>query len=88
MIDHNTQLLDEAKRRGELLPHVDVQAVAELLAASFTGVQLLSQLHSQRRDLPERAVVLLESFLPAIAVPAVLARLDITPDRASRLLAE
>lgn len=85
-VDHNTQLLEEAKRRGELLPHIDARAMAELLAASFTGVQLLSQLRCQRRDLPQRTVVLLESFLPAVAVPAMLARLEITPDRAERLL--
>jgi hypothetical protein len=86
-IDQNTQLLTEAKERGELLQHVDVAETAELLVGSFSGVQLLSQLRCQRQDLERRVVVLFEHFLPSITVPAVLARLDISVDRAERLLA-
>ncbi|PNG17058.1 ScbR family autoregulator-binding transcription factor [Streptomyces cahuitamycinicus] len=87
-IDQNTQLLTEAKARGELLQHVDVAETAELLVGSFSGVQLLSQLRCQRQDLERRVVVLFEHFLPSITVPAVLARLDISADRADRLLAQ
>ncbi|BFO13660.1 hypothetical protein SHKM778_00480 [Streptomyces sp. KM77-8] len=61
---------------------------AELLVASFSGVQLLSQVRCQRQDLEHRVVVLLHHLLPGVAVPAVLARLEITRDRAGRLLAE
>lgn len=87
-IDQNTQLLTEAKERGELLQHVDVAETAELLVGSFSGVQLLSHLRCQRQDLERRVVVLFEHFLPSITVPAVLARLDISVDRAERLLAQ
>jgi hypothetical protein len=85
--DHNAQTLSEAKQRGEVLAHVDVAATAELLTGSFLGVQLLSQLRCQRHDLEQRAVTLFEHVLPAITVPVVLARLDITHGRAAQLLA-
>ncbi|MFF8101016.1 ScbR family autoregulator-binding transcription factor [Streptomyces sp. NPDC014986] len=87
-IDQTTRTLSEAKAGGELLPHVDVTETAELLVASFSGVQLLSQLRCQRQDLEHRAAVLFHHMLPGVAVPAVLARLDISQDRAGRLLAE
>ncbi|MEU5520941.1 ScbR family autoregulator-binding transcription factor [Streptomyces sp. NPDC093250] len=87
-IDQTTRTLAEAKAGGELLPHVDATETAELLVGSFSGVQLLSQLRCQRQDLEHRVVVLFHHMLPGIAVPAVLARLDISPGRAGRLLAE
>ncbi|MFF5984329.1 ScbR family autoregulator-binding transcription factor [Streptomyces olindensis] len=86
--DQNVQRLAEAKAQGELLPHVDVAETAELLVGSFSGVQLLSQLRCQRQDLERRVVVMFEHFLPSITVPAVLARLDISVDRAERMLAQ
>ncbi|MFD3732443.1 ScbR family autoregulator-binding transcription factor [Streptomyces sp. NPDC058632] len=87
-IDRTTRTLAEAKAKGELLPHVEVTETAELLVASFSGVQLLSQLRCQRQDLEHRVVVLFQHMLPGIAVPAVLARLDISADRGRRALAE
>ncbi|WP_331462000.1 hypothetical protein [Streptomyces sp. KMM 9044] len=61
---------------------------AELLVASFSGVQPRSQLRCQRQDLEHRVVVLFQHMLPGVAVPAVLARLDISADRGRRVLAE
>lgn len=87
-IDQTTRTLAEAKAGGELLPHVDATETAELLVASFSGVQLMSQLRCQRQDLEHRVAVLFHHMLPGVAVPAVLARLDISRDRAGRLLAE
>ncbi|GAB2734518.1 ScbR family autoregulator-binding transcription factor [Streptomyces bullii] len=87
-IDQTARTLAEAKARGELLPHVEETETAELLVASFSGVQLLSQLRCQREDLERRVVVLFDHLLPGIAVPAVLARLDISAERAGRILAE
>ncbi|MEZ3180109.1 TetR family transcriptional regulator [Streptomyces pimonensis] len=87
-IDQTTRTLAEAKAGGELLPHVDPTETAELLVASFSGVQLLSQLRCQRQDLEHRAAALFHHMLPGVAVSAVLARLDISHDRAGRLLAE
>jgi AcrR family transcriptional regulator len=87
-IDQTTRTLADAKAGGELLPHVDATETAELLVASFSGVQLLSQLRCQRQDLEHRVVLLFHHLLPGVAVPAVLARLDISPDRAERVLGE
>ncbi|GAA3200643.1 MULTISPECIES: ScbR family autoregulator-binding transcription factor [Streptomyces] len=87
-IDQTTRTLADAKAGGELLPHVDATETAELLVASFSGVQLLSQLRCQRQDLEHRVVLLFHHMLPGVAVPAVLARLDISPDRAERVLGE
>ncbi|MFF7310808.1 ScbR family autoregulator-binding transcription factor [Streptomyces sp. NPDC008137] len=86
--DQNVQRLAEAKEQGELLQHVDVAETAELLVGSFSGVQLLSQLRCQRRDLERRVVVMFEHFLPSICVPAVLARIDVSVGRVERVLAE
>ncbi|GAA0642406.1 ScbR family autoregulator-binding transcription factor [Streptomyces thermocarboxydovorans] len=87
-IDQTERLLNEAKAGGELLPHVDPAETAELLVASFSGVQLLSQLRCQREDLERRVVILFHHLLPGIAVPAVLARLDIAENRAAGLVAQ
>lgn len=79
---------ERGEDQSELLPHVDVADTAELLVGTFSGVQLLPQLRRQCQDLERRVVVMFERFLPSIAVPAVLTRLDITLDRAQRILAE
>ncbi|MEV8594357.1 ScbR family autoregulator-binding transcription factor [Streptomyces sp. NPDC052012] len=87
-IDQTRRTLAEAKAGGELLPHVDPTETAEVLVASFSGVQLLSQLRCQREDLEHRVVILFHHLLPGIAVPAVLARLDISENRAAGLVAQ
>jgi len=48
-------------------------------------VQVYSQILSQREDLEARVVSLFEHLLPGIAVPAVLARLRISTERALEL---
>jgi AcrR family transcriptional regulator len=68
-------LLTEAKANGELLGHVRPAAVAELVVASFTGIQLVSQVYSRRQDLAERLSTFWRYLLPGIAVPGVLPHL-------------
>jgi AcrR family transcriptional regulator len=85
-IDQNARTLAAAKSRGELLPLVDVDETAELVVGAYSGVQLLSQLRCQRQDLEHRVAVLYNHLLPSIVVPAVLARLDVSTNRAERLL--
>ncbi|MGP3984863.1 ScbR family autoregulator-binding transcription factor [Streptomyces sp. KR80] len=87
-IAHNLAGLTEAREHGELYPHVDLEETAELLVASFSGIQLLSRVLSDRTDLAHRVSVLMEHLLPAIAVPAVLTKLDMTAGRGERVLAE
>ncbi|TQE15255.1 TetR/AcrR family transcriptional regulator [Streptomyces ipomoeae] len=79
------ELLEQAKRDGEVLPHVDCRATAELIVGSFTGIQAFSQVSSGLLDLEERVSVMWKHILPSVAVPAALARLDTGPDRGTRL---
>ncbi|MEU1039090.1 ScbR family autoregulator-binding transcription factor [Streptomyces sp. NPDC005551] len=84
-IDACRHLLQEAKKQGELLPHVDPEESAWLFSAAWTGVQVYSQILAGREDLETRVVTLFEHLLPSIAVPAVLGRLVITAERAREL---
>ncbi|MEE1831529.1 ScbR family autoregulator-binding transcription factor [Streptomyces sp. SP17KL33] len=86
--DHNLAGLTEASEQGELYPWVDLRAVAELLVGAFSGIQMLSHVLTDREDLTQRLSVLLEQLLPNIALPGVMARLDLAADRGVRVLAE
>lgn len=81
-------MLRQAKEQGELLPHVNLRETAELFTGAFAGVQTMSHVLCDRADLDHRISVLLSHVLPSIAVPAVLARLDMAPDRGERIYAE
>ncbi|MEU5685732.1 ScbR family autoregulator-binding transcription factor [Streptomyces venezuelae] len=87
-IELSAQTLAEAKERGEVLSHVVPRQTAELIVSSFHGVQLFSQLECGLADVERRISVLYDHVIPAIAVPAVLARLDLAPDRGARLYAQ
>jgi AcrR family transcriptional regulator len=80
-------LLIEAKQQGEVLSHVDPAEAAQLLAGAFSGIQVMSQVLCERKDLEQRISMLLRYVLPSIALPAVLAMLEITETRVERLLA-
>lgn len=81
-----SEVLMEAKERGELLPHVDPTETARLFVGAWTGVQLVAEAMPEQPDLSDEISRLLELVLPNIAVPGVLARLDTSPFRAERLL--
>lgn len=87
-IDHNHRALREASEHGELYAHVDTTEVAELMVSSFSGAQMLSEILTGRQDLPVRVASFLAHLLPSIAVPTVLAKLDIAADRGERVMAE
>ncbi|MEU9758626.1 ScbR family autoregulator-binding transcription factor [Streptomyces sp. NPDC047985] len=84
-IDRLEHLLNAAKEQGELLPHVAPRETAEMLAGSFSGIQVMSQALCRREDLGHRISVLLHFVLPSISTPAVLATLDMAEDRGERL---
>ncbi|MFE7426956.1 ScbR family autoregulator-binding transcription factor [Streptomyces sp. NPDC014735] len=84
-IDRLEHLLNAAKDQGELLPHVDPRETAEMLAGSFSGIQVMSQALCKREDLGHRIAVLLHFVLPSISTPAVLTTLDMAEDRGERL---
>ncbi|WP_411107594.1 ScbR family autoregulator-binding transcription factor [Streptomyces sp. cmx-4-9] len=78
-------VLTQAKEQGELLPHVEPAESAWLFSGAWTGVQIYSQMLSDRKDLEERVVSLFEHLLPSIAVPAVLNSLVVSAERAVQL---
>ncbi|MCX4554457.1 TetR/AcrR family transcriptional regulator (plasmid) [Streptomyces sp. NBC_01387] len=82
------QIIEEAKKQGELLPHVDPVETTWIISAAWTGVQVYSHALSNRADLETRVVSLLQHLLPSVAVPAVLATLEISTDRGARVIAE
>ncbi|MFI1831570.1 ScbR family autoregulator-binding transcription factor [Streptomyces sp. NPDC020412] len=88
LIERSARTLAEAKARGEILAHIVPQQTAELLASTFHGVQLFSQLETGLADVERRISVLYEHLMPTIAMPAVLARLDLSADRGARLFAQ
>ncbi|CAN3978488.1 hypothetical protein KPATCC21470_1111 [Kitasatospora purpeofusca] len=82
------RLLVDAGERGELLPHVVPADTAGLMTASWVGVQLQSQRFTGRADLAVRVSTLYRHLMPSVAVPGVLASLDLAPDRGARVYAE
>ncbi|MFD9304235.1 ScbR family autoregulator-binding transcription factor [Streptomyces sp. NPDC060048] len=87
-IDHNRFALGRARECGELHAHVDLDAVANLFVGAFTGCQVLSEVMSDWEDLEVRVSVLLKHIMPIIALPTVLAELDMAPGRADRVVAD
>ncbi|WP_052230370.1 ScbR family autoregulator-binding transcription factor [Streptomyces sp. CT34] len=81
-------LLDEAKERGEVLDSVVVRETAELFVGAFAGLQAMSHALTNQADLCDRLAVFFEHTLPSIAVPAVLAKLKLDPERGEKLDAE
>lgn len=71
-IEFARSILAEAARRGELLPHVDPDRVAEMIIGCFSGIQLLAQVLTDRADLAARIAGFWAHLLPGIAVPGVL----------------
>lgn len=81
-------LLHEARRQGELLPHVVPSETAALLVGTFAGVQSMSLTLSGYADLMGRIVVLLRHILPSVAVSSVLASVDLSEERGAKVFAE
>ncbi|MDX3538527.1 ScbR family autoregulator-binding transcription factor [Streptomyces sp. MB09-01] len=87
-IEFTRALLCQAKEQGELLPHVDPAETAWILSACWTGAQIFSQTLNDRTDLEQRVAAVYQHIYPSIATPAVLARLEMGPDRGRRVTAE
>ncbi|MPY63897.1 ScbR family autoregulator-binding transcription factor [Streptomyces spongiae] len=86
--EHTESIFEEAKQKGEILPHADVAALAKLFVGAFTGVQVLSRIMTGRADLAERVTDLYRHLMPSVAVPGVLVRLDFSPERGPRVYEE
>ncbi|MFE6172426.1 ScbR family autoregulator-binding transcription factor [Streptomyces sp. NPDC056464] len=72
-------LLCQAEKQGELLPGADLPEVAATVVGAFTGLQVMSQAYSNRRDLPARISALWRLVLPGLAAPGMLPRLRTSP---------
>jgi AcrR family transcriptional regulator len=81
----NRQVLQLARDQGEVLSHVDIDEVGQLLVGAFAGIQAMSHAMSDYSDLPQRVSVLLRHVFPSIATPSVLGQLELGPDRSARL---
>lgn len=79
------ELLTEAKDRGEVMESIVVRETAELFVGAFAGLQMMSQAFTNRADLSRRLTVFFEHTLPCIAVPAILAKLNLDSERGEQL---
>lgn len=87
-VDMMAEITTEAHARGETLSHVVPREVAEMVVSAFNGVQLYAQLETGLKDIEHRVSVLLQHLMPSVASPAVLMRLDVSPDRGARVVRE
>ncbi|MEU9504200.1 ScbR family autoregulator-binding transcription factor [Streptomyces sp. NPDC048196] len=78
-------LLNDARERGEILESVVVRETAELFVGAFAGIQMMSHALTNQADLCYRLTVFFQHTLPSIAVPAILARLNLDPGRGEEL---
>ncbi|MGW2023874.1 ScbR family autoregulator-binding transcription factor [Streptomyces decoyicus] len=78
-------LLNEARDRGEVLESIVVRETAELFVGAFAGLQMMSQALTNQADLSRRLTVFFEHTLPSIAVPAILAKLNLDSERGAKL---
>lgn len=81
------QLIEEAKKQGELLPHVVPSETAQLCVGVFAGLQLQSHTMSDYLDLPERLAIFHRHWIPSVAMPPILTALDFTVARAASVAA-
>ncbi|MER7986996.1 ScbR family autoregulator-binding transcription factor [Streptomyces noursei] len=84
-IEFVKSILTTAREQGELLDYVEIPRVAWLFVGAFAGMQNMSNAYTKRQDLTSRLSDLWEYLLPSIARPAILARVNIDPERGERI---
>ncbi|WP_371480948.1 ScbR family autoregulator-binding transcription factor [Kitasatospora sp. NBC_00315] len=77
--DAATALLRGAMEAGELHPGLDVAGAADVIVGAVTGIQLTSQVLTDRQDLLARMADLWTLLLPGLVRPQTLARLVVRP---------
>ncbi|CAM5687750.1 ScbR family autoregulator-binding transcription factor [Streptomyces aurantiogriseus] len=87
-VERNTRVLTEAKECGELLLHVDPAETARITVGAFGGMNAMVSTITPPLDLEREILTLYRHLLAGIAVPSVLLRLDVRPDRGAQVLAE
>lgn len=83
------QIMEEcllrARETGELLEHVDPREVAELVVETCTGMQMYSDMTSQRSDLPQRTVRMWKLLIPALTTENIGRTIEVSVQRAAAL---
>ncbi|MFJ8185753.1 ScbR family autoregulator-binding transcription factor [Streptomyces sp. NPDC096105] len=82
------ELLERGQAQGELLPHVVPSVTADIVVGTFAGIQSMSQAVSDYQDLLHRSSELLRHLFPSIAVPSVLASLNLSERRGEEVYLE
>ncbi|MEV5972512.1 ScbR family autoregulator-binding transcription factor [Streptomyces sp. NPDC051921] len=73
------ELLAEAQQHGEILPGLDVGDATTVIIGAFTGLQVMSQVYTNRDDLPERVSAMWRFLLPGMVAPGLIGNLRVTP---------
>ncbi|MCX5199561.1 ScbR family autoregulator-binding transcription factor [Streptomyces sp. NBC_00249] len=76
-----------ARERGELDSAADVVKIAEFVVGACTGMQLYSDLVTNRSDLPRRTVAMWELLIPSIASESGRKSVRVSVRRAAVLIA-
>lgn len=76
-------LLEQAHGAGELVAGLDLDQVSRLVAGSVTGLQLLSEATTGRKDLLELLHTMWAALIPGLVRPEIAPRLSFGPDRAA-----
>ncbi|MEU5216456.1 ScbR family autoregulator-binding transcription factor [Streptomyces sp. NPDC020807] len=66
--------LAQSQSRGDIKAGIDVEAVANLIVGSWTGLQLSAQVLTGRKDLNERTTLMWQMMLPGLVPPRRIAR--------------
>ncbi|MFC4507925.1 MULTISPECIES: TetR family transcriptional regulator [Streptomyces] len=77
------EVLEAAKRAGELLPGVECEAQAKLWVNSYTGTELATRHHPE--TLPREIAEMNLALARGIATPETMGRLDFSIERGQRL---
>ncbi|CAM3851995.1 ScbR family autoregulator-binding transcription factor [Kibdelosporangium persicum] len=73
-IDVCRDQLDHAQERGDIRKELVTGDIANFLVSAFTGLQISSQVLTDRADLPDRVAGMWRYVLPAIVPPRRLSR--------------
>jgi AcrR family transcriptional regulator len=76
-------LLKQARQQGEILPGVDLAEATSVIIGAFTGMQVMSQMYTDRLDLPERISTMWRFLLPGLVNPGMISHLRVTPRQAA-----
>ncbi|MFE4977001.1 ScbR family autoregulator-binding transcription factor [Kitasatospora sp. NPDC056651] len=76
-MDTARELLEQARKAGDLHPGIDLTAAAGVITGAVTGIQLSSQVLADRTDLIQRMSDFWTLVLPGLVQPHALARLSV-----------